>query len=106
MRSVFRLLAVRKDAGFSIPFYMLEARERSLTLIPLPRRWVGTWTLLFTLCMLLFTTVLYSVVELAVQFYPAATILASVAYSPFLILSAILSYGWSQRLAWEILQDE
>jgi len=100
MRSVFHLLAVRKDAGFCNPFYMLEARERSLTLIPLPRRWMGTWTLLFTLCMLLFTTVLYSAVELAVQFYPAATIVASIAYSPLLILFTILSYGWSQKLAW------
>ncbi len=100
MRFVFQLVAVRKATGFGNPFYMLEARERSLTLIPLPRRWAGTWTLFFTLCILLFTTALYSVVELAVQFYPAAIIVATVAYSPFLILSTILSYGWSQRLAW------
>ena len=93
-------MAVRKAAGFGNPFYMLEAREGSLTLIPLPRRWVGTWTLLFTLCMLLFTTILYLAVELAVQFYPAATIATSVAYSPLLVLFTILSYGWSQRLTW------
>jgi hypothetical protein len=100
MKSIFQLLAVRKDAAFSNPFYLLEAKERSLTLNPLPRRWMGTWILFIVLCIVPFAIVLTSVADLAVQIYPAARDVAGLAYSPFLILFVFLSYGWSQRLAW------
>src|SRR5436189_6425672 len=100
MRSILRLLALRKDAALSNPYYLLEASEGSLKLAALPpRTLMGTWMLFMILCTAPFAIVLLSSISLLVQFYPPARILEWDVVSPSLLLFAILSYGWSQRLA-------
>jgi len=100
LSSIIRLLAVRKDAGFENPFYLMEATEHSLTLTPLSRRWLTLWMLFMMAFMAPFAIILLFAIVFVVQSYPATRPLEWDVVSPSLILFGVLSYGWSRRLAW------
>ena len=100
MRTVYRLLAIGKIGEFKRLFYILEAKERSLTLIPLRRRWAAIQGLFFIVFAFSFLNILFFTLRLFFGLYPTAGILLGVGLTPLLFLGLILVYDWSRRLAW------
>ena len=100
MRSVYRLSAVGRVGEFKRLFYILEAKERSLTLIPLRRRWAAIQSLFFIIFTIPFLNALFFTSRLFIAAYPAAAMVVGVSFTVLLVLGLLLLYDWSRRLAW------